>query len=150
MAVAGDGEAAARALSLLFALAALPVSWWAATAIGGRPAGLVAAAIAAGCPLLTYYAQEARMYTLVALLSLVASAAFVLAFVRGRRGHLVTLGVALVLLLYTHTWALFLMAALGSAWLVLWRAGRVGGRDGAVVAAAVGVAYAPWAPSLAF
>jgi mannosyltransferase len=150
MAVAGDGEAAARALSLLFALAALPVSWWAATAIGGRRAGLVAAAIAAGCPLLTYYAQEARMYTLVALLSLVASAAFVLAFVRGRRGHLVTLGVALVLLLYTHTWALFLMAALGSAWLVLWRAGRVGGRDGAVVAAAVGVAYAPWAPSLAF
>jgi mannosyltransferase len=106
--------------------------------------------MAAGCPLLTYYAQEARMYTLVALLSLVASAAFVLAFLRGRRGHLLTLAVALVLLLYTHTWGIFLAAALAAAWLVQWRSGRVGGSDGAIVAAAVVLAYAPWVPSLAF
>ena len=145
----GDGEAAARSLSLVFAALTVPVSWWAATAVAGRRAGVVAAAIAVGCPLLTYYAQEARMYTLVALLSLVASAGFVLGFVRGRRGQLVTLAVALVLLLYTHTWGLFLAAALGGAWLLLWRTGRVGGRDGALVAAAVGLAYAPWIPSLA-
>ena len=38
---------------------------------------MIAAALAAGCPLLSYYGQEARMYTLVALLSVVAAAAFV-------------------------------------------------------------------------
>jgi hypothetical protein len=90
------------------------------------------------------------MYTLVALLSLVASAAFVLAFLRGRRRHLVTLAAALVLLLYTHNWGLFLAAALTVTWVALWRAGRVGGRDGVLVATAVGLLYAPWLPSLAF
>jgi hypothetical protein len=94
LALTGGGEAAARSLSLLFAAVTVPVSCWAANAVAGRGAAVAAAAIAAGCPLLGYYAQEARMYTLVALLSVVASAAFVLAFVHRRRRHLVTLGVA--------------------------------------------------------
>ena len=55
---------------------AVPAAWWAA-GVGGRRAGAVAAAVVAICPFLTYYAQEARMYTLVAVLSLVATAAFV-------------------------------------------------------------------------
>jgi mannosyltransferase len=149
LALAGGGEAAARSLSLLFAAATVPASWWAANAVAGRRAAVAAAAIAAGCPLLSYYAQEGRMYTLVALLSVVASAAFVLAFVRGRRRHLVTLGAALVLLLYTHNWGVFLAAALAVAWLALWRAGRAAGRDGALLAAAIALLYAPWVPSLA-
>jgi hypothetical protein len=143
LALTGGGEAAARSLSLLFGAVTVPASWWAADAVAGRRAAVAAAAIAVGCPLLSYYAQEARMYTLVALLSVVVSAAFVLAFVRGRRRHLVTLGVALVLLLYTHNWGVFLAAALAVAWLALWRAGRVAGRDGALLAAAARARRAP-------
>jgi mannosyltransferase len=146
----GDGEAATRTLSLLFAALTVPVSYVAGTAVAGRRAGAIAAALAAGCPLLTYYGQEARMYTLVALLSVVAAAAFVLGFLRSRRRHLVVLTAALVLLLYTHTWGLFLAAALAVVWIGLWRARRLPGRDGALVAAAVAVLYAPWVPSLAF
>src|ERR1044072_6017769 len=59
LALAGDGEAAARTLSLLFAAALVPASWWAANAIAGRRAGVAAVAIAATCPLPSYYAQEA-------------------------------------------------------------------------------------------
>jgi hypothetical protein len=150
LALSGDGEAAARSLSLLFAAVLVPVSWWAANAIAGRRAGVAAVAVAATCPLLSYYAQEARMYTLVALLSLIAAAAFVLAFLQGRRRHLVTLGVATALLLYTHNWGLFLVGAMAVAWVELWRHNRVAGRDGALVAAAVALAYAPWVPTLAF
>jgi hypothetical protein len=62
----------------------------------------------------------------------------------------VTLGVATVLLLYTHNWGLFLAAAMTVAWIGLWRRGRVAGRDGALVAAAVALAYAPWLPVLLF
>src|SRR4051812_42033259 len=148
MQLVGSGEAATRSLSLLFALAAVPVAWWAGSAVFDRRAGLYAAAGAAGCPFLTYYAQETRMYSLVVVLSLLASAAFVLAFVRGRRNQLIPLGVYVVLLLYTHNWGLFLAAGMALAWLLRWRAGRVGGRDGALLAAGVAVAYAPWLPTL--
>jgi mannosyltransferase len=135
MALVGDGEAATRALSLLFAAAAVPAAWWAA---GGRRAGAAAAALVAVCPFLAYYAQEARMYTLVAVLSLVATAAFV-------KRRPVVLALALALLLYTHTWGVFLFAAFGLVWLV-----RDRGRGGLLVGAAVAVLYLPWAPSLVF
>jgi mannosyltransferase len=150
MAVFGSGEAATRTLSLVFALAAIPVGWWAGRSLFGVRGGWLAAAGAAGCPFLTRYAQETRMYSLVVLLSLVACAAFALAFLHGRRIHLVTLAVALTLLLYTHDWALFLLAGMAVVWLGLWRRGEVPGRDGPVVAAVVLAAFAPWVPTLVF
>ena len=150
MAVAGTSEAATRALPLLFALLAVPVSYWAGSAAFGRRAGALAAAGAAGCPFLTYYAQETRMYSMVAVLSVLASASFVLAFVHGRRRHVWLLGLWLVLLLYAHNWALFLVGGMGAGWLWLWHEGRVAARDGALLAAGVALAYAPWVPSLLF
>ncbi|HET6551268.1 MAG TPA: glycosyltransferase family 39 protein [Solirubrobacter sp.] len=146
MQLVGEGEAATRALSLVFALLAVPVSFWAGAALFDRKAGALAAAGAAGSPFLTYYAQETRMYSLVVLLSILASASFVLAFVRGERKHLPLLGLWLALLLYTHTWGLFLTAAMAAAWLVMWRRGHVPGRDGARLGAALAVMYAPWLP----
>jgi mannosyltransferase len=148
MAVAGSGEAATRSLSLFFALLAVPVSWWAGCAAFDRRTGAIAAAGAAACPFLTYYAQETRMYSLVVVLSLAACASFVLAFVRGRRRHVVLLGVWLALLLYTHAWGLFLTAGMAAAWLPRWRRGTVSGRDGALLAGALALVYAPWLPTL--
>jgi mannosyltransferase len=148
--VLGTGEAATRSLSLLFALLAVPVAFWAGCAVFDRRAGALAAAGAAGCPFLTYYAQETRMYSLVVVLSLLACASFVLAFVGDRRRHLVMLALWLTLLLYTHTWAVFLVAGMGIAWLAVWRARKVEGRDGARLGAVVLVLYAPWIPSLVF
>ena len=81
------------------------------------------------------------MYSLVVLLSILASASFVLAFVRGERRHVVWLGVWMALLLYTHTWGLFLAAAMAGAWLALWRRGAVAGRDGARLGAALALLY---------
>jgi hypothetical protein len=126
MTLVGDGEAATRSLSLLFAAAAVPAAWWA----GGRRA----AAIVAVCPVLTYYAQEARMYTLVAVLSVVATAAFI-------RRRPVILVVALILLLYTHTWGVFLFAGFAVAALR---------RGGLAPLGVVAVLYLPWVPSLVF
>ena len=69
------------------------------------------------------------MYSMVAVLSVLASASFVLAFVHGRRRHVWLLGLWLVLLLYAHNWALFLVAGFGVAWLWLWHESRVGRDD---------------------
>src|SRR4051794_32856507 len=144
----GDGEAATRALSLVFALLAIPASFWAGSRVFDRRAGFVAPAGAAGAPFLTYYAQETRVYSLGVLLSILASAAFALAFVRGERRQVAWLGLWLALLLYTHTWGLFLAASMGVCWLVLWRRGLVGGGDGAWLAVVLALLYAPWLPSV--
>ena len=148
MLLAGTSEAATRALSPLFALLAVPASFWAGTRLFSRRAGILAAAGAAGSPFLTYYAQETRMYSLVVLLSILASASFALAFVRGERRHVAWLGVWLALLLYTHTWGVFLVAAMAAAWLHLRRRRLVETRDGVRLAVLLAVAYLPWVPVL--
>src|SRR5262245_21678748 len=129
MALVGTGEEETRTLSLIFAALTVPAAWWAGGAYGRR-AGGIAAAVAALCPFLTYYAQETRMYSLAALLSVVAAGAFA-----ADRRRL--LAVALIALLYTHTWGIFVFAAM-----VLARP-RTGW-----VWPAVALAYLPWVPSL--
>src|SRR3954465_13306931 len=74
MQATGTSEAATPAPRLIFAILAVPASFWAGARVFDRRAGALAAAGAAGSPFLTYYAQETRMYSLVVLLSLLAPA----------------------------------------------------------------------------
>jgi mannosyltransferase len=154
--IAGTSEAALRAPSLVFALLAVPTALWAGWSLFGRTAGWICAAFAAVLPFLTSQAQEARMYALVALLSIAATAAFLHAFAFRRRWAVPVFAVLLGLLLYTHYWALFLalgwLAALG---LVLASAAPTPARrrlatDAALAFGLAGLAFAPWLPTLAF
>jgi mannosyltransferase len=153
--VAGTSEAALRAPSLAFALLTIPAALWAGRSLFGRTAGWICAAVAAVLPFLTVQAQEARMYALVALLSITATAAFLHAFVFGRRRYVPVFALLLALLLYTHYWALFL--ALGwltalAALLALApaQARRRLGTDAALAFGFAGLVFAPWLPTLAF
>jgi hypothetical protein len=153
--LAGTSEALLRTPSLLFALLAIPASLWAGWSLFGRRAGWVCAVFAAVSPFLTTYAQEARMYSLVALLSVLATAAFAHAFVYRRRRFLPAFAVLLALLLYTHYWAFFLalggLAAL--AGLVVASPARERRRlllDGALAFGLPALAFVPWLPALAF
>jgi mannosyltransferase len=159
MKVAGDSEQGVRALSLLLILIAIPVAWWGARMLFGERAGWVAAVLAATNPFMTDYAQEARMYALVILLSLVASVALLRTFAGDdpspSRRWLVAFALALTALIYSHNWGLFFGAACFVAWIVLvvlapheLRTRRR--RDGLIAFGAVAVMYAPWLPTLAF
>ena len=119
MAVAGTSEEAVRALSVACAVLTVPVAWWAAHGLWGTRAGWMAAVLAATNPFLTQYAQEGRMYALLALLALVASAAFARAFAWSGRAWAIAYAVVLAAMLYTHNWALFFGAACGLVWLYL-------------------------------
>src|SRR4051812_71986 len=77
MEVAGRSEAATHALSLLFALLAVPVAFWAGRALFGDRAAWVAAVLTALNPFLGVYAQETRMYSLLVVLALIAAACWV-------------------------------------------------------------------------
>ena len=87
MQVFGDGEAATRALSLVFALLAVPASFWAGSAVFDRRAGALAAAGAAGARSSRTTRRRRGCTRWSSLLSILASASFVLAFVRGDRRH---------------------------------------------------------------
>jgi hypothetical protein len=148
--VAGDGEVATRVLSLIAALAAIPAALHAGTRLFGARAGWAAAAIAATAPLLTAYAQETRMYALLALLSILACSSFVRAFLHGERRWVAAFAALSVLLLYTHNWGLYLLIGLACAlpFAARVRGARPVARDAAIAAAVIGLAYLPWLPTL--
>jgi len=149
----GAGEEATHAFSLLFALLAVPVALWAGWSLFGRRAGWVAATLAALNPFLTVYAQETRMYSLVILLGIIATAAFLHAFAFRRRAYLPVFALSAALLLYTHNWALFLLAGSLAGLVAIER--LAGGRrellrDAALAYGAAALAYLPWLPTLVY
>ena len=109
--VFGDGPAETQGLSMAIALLGVPLGLWAGWSLFGRRAGLICAALCAVNPFLTNYAQETRMYSLMLVLSLVTTAAFLHVFAFGRRSYLPLFAVLLALMLYTHNWGLFMAAA---------------------------------------
>ena len=163
--VFGSAETATHALSLLFAVLAVPAAWWAARGLFGPTAGLAAALLTATNPFLTHYAQETRMYALVALLGVLACGAFGRAYVLAgteaappravRRRWAAAFAVALAALMYTHNWALFFAAGSGLTWLALLAAARGEARrelllDGLLGFGGAILLFAPWLPTLAF
>jgi mannosyltransferase len=155
MGLFGRGEVATHELSLLFSLLTIPVSYWAGASLFSRRAGVVCALLAAGAPYLTTYAQETRMYALLALLSIVVCASFVHVYVLRHRRQLPVFVVSLALALYTHNWALFLaITAVAALMVCIWSAPetqrRALWRDGIIAFGAVAVLYAPWLPTLIY
>jgi len=155
MSIWGRGEVATHALSLVFALLTIPAAYWAGSSLFDRRAGLVCAALAAGAPYLTTYAQETRMYALLTLLSLIACASFTEVFVRRRRGYLPVFVVSLAAALYTHNWAIFLALTAGAAFLLcVWETipteRRALWRDALFALVGVAILYAPWLSTLLY
>src|SRR3954447_18502641 len=153
MKVFGTYESATHALSLLFALATIPVAYWAGRSLFDRRIGWTLAGMAALCPFLTSYAQETRMYSLVVLLGMLATAFFLHAFVYGRRAHRIPLGLTIAALLYTHNWAFFFIAGMLVALAFAWHASddrRALLRDAGLAFGTAFVLYLAWVPSLVF
>jgi hypothetical protein len=155
MAWRGHGEVATHELSLIFALLAIPVAYWAGSSLFDRRTGVICAGLAAGLPYLSTYAEETRMYALLTLLAIVVAASFAHAFVYRRRRYLPVFAVSLTATLYTHNWALFLaLASVIGVAVCIWRADpdarRLLLRDAALAYAGVAVLYAPWLPTLAY
>ena len=149
MDVVGDGPAATQALSVAISLVSIPGGLWAGWSLFGRRAGLICAALCAVNPFLTAYAQETRMYALMLVMSLLATAAFLHVFAFGRRRYLPLFMVLLAGMLYTHNWGLFPGAAWRSrcpCWYVsevrssFWKDALIG-FGGALL-------YLPWVPTL--
>jgi mannosyltransferase len=153
--VGGDGESRTHALSVLFATLTIPAGWLAGRRLFGERAAWATAALCATLPFLTYYAQETRMYALVAFLGLASSAAFAMAYAVRDRRWLLPFSVLTALTVYAHNWGLFLGIGMGAAFLVLWRTAPEAERkpllrDGLIGFGVLVVLYLPWLPTLLF
>jgi uncharacterized membrane protein len=74
--VFGTGEVGLRSLSALLGTATIPLAFVLGREVAGRTAGAVAAALVAFNPLLIWYSQEARSYSLMVLLTALSLVAF--------------------------------------------------------------------------
>ncbi|HET8976614.1 MAG TPA: glycosyltransferase family 39 protein [Solirubrobacteraceae bacterium] len=149
----GDSESATHSLSLVVGELTIPLGTWAAWRLFGRRTAIMAALLFGFNAWLTEYAQETRMYELVALLGLAATAGFLLGFVYRRRRYLLLFGAALALMLYTHSWGVFFFvgSAISLIPALLASEDRRGLlRDAVLTYFGAGVLFLPWAPTLLF
>jgi mannosyltransferase len=151
MVVFGTSNFSARALSGVFSVASLPLM-----AVAARRFGLAgrspwpAVLLLATCPFAVRYATEARMYSLLLLLVLLALLAYERVWSVG--GPWPVAGASLVTgaLVLTHYWSLFLVAtAFVAAAFFAWRGDRPARR--VLLPMVIGcLFFLPWLPSFAY
>lgn len=150
----GTSDLAVRSLSGVIGVATVPLAWLAGRRVGGRTVGWAAMLLVATSPFAVHYDTEARMYSLVALLTVLGFLALDRSLRRAVPGNLVAVAALTGLLLYTHYWSIYLIGtmALWLAWQA-WR-GRPQWRAGAratLLAGAVGcLTFLPWVPTFLF
>ncbi|HSH31533.1 MAG TPA: glycosyltransferase family 39 protein [Candidatus Saccharimonadales bacterium] len=106
----GTSELAARSLSAVFMLGTIMVMFYLVKRLFGTAPARLAALFLALAPFLVRYAQEARMYAMVAFLLALATL-FLVRWVEERRSRdLFWYALALAAALYTHYYAIFMIA----------------------------------------
>jgi mannosyltransferase len=110
--VVGDGDAALRAVSALAGVATIPVTYAAVRALGQRrTVARSAALLVAVHPMLVWYSQEARPYSLLALLGALSVLCLTRVCTRGTPRDLGLWALVCALALAVHYFAVFLVAA---------------------------------------
>ncbi len=153
MELVGNGPSETQGLSVAISLLAIPGGLWAGWSLFGRRTGLVCAALAAFNPFLTVYAQETRMYSLMVVLSLFATAAFLHVFVYRNRRYLPVFAALLAAMLYTHSWGIFVTAGALVTFGIVWFQSPERGpllKDGLIAFGLAFVLYLPWIPTLLY
>jgi mannosyltransferase len=114
----GTSEAGLRSLSALAGTAFVPVAYGITATLASRRAALTIAALAAVNPLLIWYSQEARSYSLLVLLSALSFLLFARMLQRPDARTLATWTVVSALALATHYFAGFLILP-QAIWLII-------------------------------
>lgn len=144
----GDSEFALRLFSWFMGLLTIPLSYQLGRRTAGETAGWSAALLSTLSTSLWWASQEARMYTLLAVLILIAALAWERLLARPTRQAWLTLMLAELLLLYGHNTgvvaALWLNVVTVIAWLARRELSRPHWRGWVVSQIGVGVIWLPY------
>lgn len=152
MLVFGTSTFAVRALSGLLSVASLGLMPLVARRLGwSRRGALTATLLLATNPFAVRYATEARMYSMVLLLSLLLLLAIEGLYRSGGRWPVAATALITAGLLLTHYWSLFFygVGVLATAWLA-WRRGDRGARRVLLALLLGAIPFLPWLPTFAF
>ncbi len=136
----GGGLTGLRAVSLVFAVASVPLIALLGARLADRPTGVVATALASGSWVLMFHGIFGRMYSLFLFTSLLSFLALLSALDRGGRRRFALWGAALLLMLASHPYAALVVAAQGL--FVVVRRRRL--REAVVTLVVVGVVGIPF------
>jgi mannosyltransferase len=114
----GRGEFELRSLSALFGVAVVPVAYLIGRELASRRAGLLLAAFVAVNPMLIWYSQEARSYSLLVFFCALSLYFFLRALDEARGRDLALWAVVSSLALCSHYFAVF-PVAIEAVWLVV-------------------------------
>lgn len=148
--VFGTHEVGLRSFSALCGTLTIPVMWSLGRRLASERVGLIAAVLTAVSPILFWYSQEARAYSLLVLLSALSLLALARAIEWPSKRRLLAWGALCAVALAVHYFAAFLIAG-EAVWLAYaLRRGRVAGGAGRMALAlapivAVAAALAPLA-----
>lgn len=145
----GVSEASVRIPSVVFGIAAIGAVYLVGTSLYDRPVGLLSGALLAFSRYHVHYSQEARMYSLLVLLTALSFYWLVRVARTGSRADVGGYLVTTLLLAYTHPFSLFVLLTQN---LYVVTAPFVGGRDSLTIRlrrwiglqAVVGALIAPW------
>jgi hypothetical protein len=137
---AGGGLTELRIVSLVFAVASVPLTALLGARLAGRMVGVVAAALASGTWVLLFHGVYGRMYSLFLFTSLMSFLALLSALDHGGRRRFFLWGLALLATLASHPYAVLVVGT--QILFVVIRRARL--REAFVTLAAVAVLGAPF------
>lgn len=143
MLIAGSSERAVRFPSAVAGVLTIPLMYVVGARTLGRRAGLFAAGLLAISPYHDWYSQEAKMYAIAVLLTLLSTACFIEALIRNERRWWAGYVVATTLGFYFHVTTVLIFAGQFAFFVVTWR--RWAGRHWAWLVS-VGLLTLPYLP----
>ncbi|MBC7459279.1 glycosyltransferase family 39 protein, partial [Candidatus Saccharibacteria bacterium] len=145
--VFGQDIFVARMMSLVFFIGTILMTYLLATyALGRRSVGLFAAFLVTISPFMNWYGSEARMYTMLAFMTVLHVYFFIKVLRVGGHNHWILWTITAIMGLYTHYFFLFVLLSEFIAMLVLRKqfTGNHPVRNMIVYGAVAGLSLAPW------
>lgn len=105
----GSDIVTARYMSVLFFVASIPAIYFLGKAVFSRRVGLFAALLLTISPFMLWYGAEARMYSLLALVTILHQLFFVKIFKTGKGAYWIAYFVTTILGFYTHYFFAFVL-----------------------------------------
>ena len=141
----GNEVGAARFMSLGFLLATIPMVYALGSLVFGRKVGLFAAFLVTISPFMEWYGSEARMYSMLAFMTVLHYYLFIKVYEEGRTRHWIGYAIVAILGLYTHYFFAFVLLTEVLFYLLYRKSFPKGSLKKFIIAAAVTLAaFAPW------